>query len=67
MENLNGTEVHVMSNTAISRILDVHNIQYYIENGRLYADTMEGGTQPYERTEDLSGISKSDLYLWLGY
>lgn len=56
-----------MNNAAISRILDAHNIPHYIKNGRLYADTMECGTQLYERTEELTGISKSDLYLWLGY
>lgn len=56
-----------MNNTVISRILDTHNIPHYIESGRLYADTMECGTRLYERTEDLTGISKNDLYLWLGY
>lgn len=56
-----------MDNKRIARILEAHNIPYYCEGGRIYADTMEAGTEKLEHVEDLTGYSVKALRDWLGY
>ncbi len=56
-----------MANNQIARILDAHGIPHYSEGGRIYADTMEAGTDKLKHVEDLTGYSVKALRGWLGY
>lgn len=60
-----GMEVENMSNKAISKMLRLHNVNYYEENGRIYADN--GGRILFDRIVDLTGYSRLNLLAWLGY
>lgn len=51
----------------ISRILDEHNVPYFVRDGRIFADTMEAFSQPFEHVEDLTGYTIDELCEWLGY
>ena len=51
----------------ISEILKSHSIPFYIDNGRIIADSMESGTESFEKTVDLTDFTLHDLYDWLGY
>ena len=60
-----GYEVENMSNKAICKMLRLHNINHYEENGHVYADN--GGRVLYDRIIDLTGYSRLNLLAWLGY
>lgn len=64
-EEAYGTEVENMSNKAIAKMLKLHNMNYYEENGHIYADN--GGRILYDRVIDLTGYSRLNLLAWLGY
>ncbi len=51
----------------IKKILDAHNVPNYIIADRIYADSMEIGTQLFQSVEELTGWSKAKIYTWLGY
>lgn len=51
----------------IRKILDLHNIPNYTQKGSIYADSMEAGTEVFEKIENVTGWSRSQLYVWLGY
>lgn len=51
----------------IRKILDLHSIPNYTQNGNIYADSMEAGTKEFEKVENVTGWSRSQLYAWLGY
>lgn len=56
-----------MTNDRIKHILDSHGIPNFIEDGRIYADSMASGTALFEEVIDLTNISRAGLYAWLGY
>jgi len=60
-----GQEVENMSNKAICKMLRLHNMNYYEENGHVYADN--GGRVLFDRVIDLTGYSRLNLLAWLGY
>jgi len=60
-----GPEVENMSNKAICKMLRLHNMNYYEENGHVYADN--GGRVLFDRVIDLTGYSRLNLLAWLGY
>lgn len=51
----------------ISKILAMHYVPFKVLNGRIYADSMIGGTDIFEETEDMTDKSLSEIYEWLGY
>lgn len=51
----------------IAQILTAHNVPFVVKGGRIYADTMEAFTQPFEHVEDLTNYTREDLFAWLGY
>lgn len=51
----------------IRKILDFHSVPNYIQNGSIYADSMEAGTKVFEKVENVTEWSRSQLYAWLGY
>lgn len=54
-------------NQQIIQILIDHSIPHYELYGDLYADSMESGTELFEKTVNISKMSKSELFAWLGY
>lgn len=56
-----------MKNETIRKILELHSIPCYEQNGRVYADTMLSGSEIFEEVEDLTGWTRKQLYDWLGY
>lgn len=60
-----GYEVENMSNKAICKMLRLHNMNFYEENGHVYADN--GGRILFDRVIDLTGYSRLNLLAWLGY
>ena len=51
----------------IALALEVHSVPYYIENDRVYADTMDAAKAALEEVVDLTDYTHSQLYAWLGY
>ena len=49
------------------KILDLHNVPYYTENGSIYVDSMLSGTDVFENVGEVTGWSRQQLYAWLGY
>lgn len=64
-EEAYGEEAENMSNKQICKMLRLHHINYFEENGRVYADN--GGRMLYDRIIDLTGYSRLNLLAWLGY
>lgn len=64
-ETAYGEEVENMSNKAIAKMLKLHNMSFYEENGHIYADN--GGRMLFDRVIDLTGYSRLNLLAWLGY
>ena len=60
-----GYEVENMSNKAICKMLRLHNMNFFEENGHVYADN--GGRMLFDRVIDLTGYSRLNLLAWLGY
>ena len=56
-----------MSIKRIEFILTAHCIPHYINDGRIYADTMECGREIVEDVVDVTDYSAADLYDFLGY
>ena len=56
-----------MKLSQIRAILDAHFIPYFEEGGRIYADSMEGGTSLFEKVEDCTDWSVAQMRDWLGY
>ncbi len=51
----------------IKKIIDRHHVPYFEQNGRLFANSMEGGTELFEHAVDVTDMTKPELYAWLGY
>ena len=51
----------------IRKILDLHGVPNYTENGNIYADSMISGKKLFEEVENVTDWTKSQLYIWLGY
>jgi len=60
-----GYEVENMSNKQITKMLRLHNMNFYEENGHVFADN--GGKMLFDRVIDLTGYSRLNLLAWLGY
>lgn len=56
-----------MEKEKIRSILENHSVPFYEENGRIYADSMIGGTTLFEYIEDLTEFTEKELFAWLGY
>lgn len=56
-----------MTNEKIKKILDLHSVPNYIENGNIFADSMLSGTKKFEEVENMTGWTRKQLYDWLGY
>ncbi|NBH61998.1 hypothetical protein D1155_10085 [Anaerotruncus sp. 80] len=56
-----------MTNTTVAKILEMHSVLYFIEAGRVFADSMFGGTEIFEEVIDVSDWSRKQLLHWLGY
>lgn len=56
-----------MTNKQIAKILDLHSANYYIENGRIFADVPYAHSLLWDHVEDLTGYTRSQLLEWLGY
>ena len=56
-----------MNPETIKRILDNHGVPYYTNGGSIYADSMEAGTALFEKVENVTAWTRSQLYTWLGY
>lgn len=66
VENLDFEEDCIMSNWKISEILTRHSVPFYEVDGKIYADSMEGGTEVFEKVEDVTDWTKRQLLAWLG-
>ena len=56
-----------MTITQISKILDLHSVPYFIENGRIYADSMNSLVLLWDQVIDLTNYTRRQLLDWLGY
>lgn len=56
-----------MSIKAIGKMLDLHSVPWYEENGHIYADSMLAKHQLWDIVEDLTNYSRRQLLDWLGY
>lgn len=56
-----------MKTETIERILKQHSVPYYIENDRIYVDSMLAGTELFAETEDVTDWTLGQLRDWLGY
>lgn len=56
-----------MSNKQIIKVLEEHFVPYKVVNNRILADSRIGGTELFEEVFDCTGISREDLFSWLGY
>lgn len=51
----------------IAKILNLHSVPYYVEGGRIYADSMLAYSPIFSEVVDLTDYTISQLYSWLGY
>ena len=51
----------------IIKILNLHSVPHYEKDGRIYVDSMIGGTDLFEIVDDVTEWSYKKLRLWLGY
>ena len=56
-----------MKNSEIERILQMYGIPYYIQDGNVYADSMEAFTEVFEHVENVTAMSRKELMEWLRY
>lgn len=56
-----------MTTTQISKILDLHSVPYYTENGRIYADSMNSLVLLWDQVIDVTNWTRRQLLDWLGY
>jgi hypothetical protein len=56
-----------MTNATIKQILKNHGVPCYEINGNVYADSMISGTKLFERVENVTLWSRTQLMTWLGY
>ena len=56
-----------MTNQQIGRMLNLHSVPFYEENGHIYADSMLAKHQLWDVVEDLTNYSRRQLLDWLGY
>ena len=51
----------------IEKILISHSVPYFVKDGHIFADSMMSGTELFEVVEDLTALTKKQLYELLGY
>lgn len=51
----------------IAKILEAHSVPYFIENSKIFTDSMISGTEIFESVIDVTEYSRDELYEWLGY
>lgn len=56
-----------MTAERIAKILEQHSVPFYEQNGRIYADSMIGGTELFEEIIDVTEWTADELFDWLGY
>lgn len=56
-----------MTNATIKQILKNHGVPHYERDGNVYADSMESGTELFEKVVDVTLWSRTELFRWLGY
>lgn len=56
-----------MTPETIKQILKNHGVPYTTRDGHILADSMESGTRLFEKTEDVTYWTRSQLMTWLGY
>ena len=56
-----------MRNQLIAKILELHSANYYIENGRIFADVPYAHSLLWDHVEDLTDYTRNQLMAWLGY
>ena len=56
-----------MTAERIAKILEQHGVPFYEQNGRIYADSMIGGTKLFEEIIDVTEWTFDELFDWLGY
>ena len=56
-----------MTPEMIKQILKNHGVPYTTRDGHILADSMESGTRVFEKTEDVTCWTRSQLMTWLGY
>lgn len=64
-EEAYGQEVENMTNKQITKMLRLHNVNYYEKDNHVFADN--GGRILFDRIIDLTGYSRLNLLAWLGY
>lgn len=50
-----------------AEILERHFVPYYVEDDRIYVDSMRADSEDFEKVEDMTEWSITELYDWLGY
>ena len=56
-----------MTNQQIGRLLDLHSVPYYEENGHIFADSMDSFRQLWDEVIDLTNYTRRQVLDWLGY
>ncbi len=56
-----------MTNQQIGKLLDLHSVPYYTENGRIYADSMESSLLLWDKVINVTNWTRRQLLDWLGY
>ena len=51
----------------IEKILISHSVPYFVKDGHIFADSMMSSIRLFEVVEDLTALTKKQLYNWLGY
>ena len=56
-----------MTIAQIQTILPNHSIPFYVQNGRILADSMIAYTELFQEVVDLTDYTRQQLFAWLGY
>ena len=56
-----------MTPQTIKQILKNHGVPFYQSNGNIYADSMENGTKTFDKVENVTTWTRTQLFAWLGY
>lgn len=51
----------------IKNILSNHGVPFYVQGGRILADSMIAYTEPFQEVVDLTDYTRQQLFAWLGY
>lgn len=56
-----------MTIAQIQTILTNHGIPFYVQCGRIFADSMLAHTELFQVVVDLTDYTRHQLFAWLGY